>query len=437
MNEKTENSAYHILLVEDNRTQAEYLRRLLEKKEHIVTVCSNGYDALNKVREDKPDIILTDIMMPDMDGFSLCKKLKQEKTTSKIPVILVTHLYSPIDVIKGLEAGADNFIIKPYDPESIYSRINSIMLLKNHISDEVNKPLDVVFSHEIHTISSSRMQILNILLSTYETAVKNNSELQVAHERLHYTNAQLQKVVDDLVHTNESLHLKNLERGRLESSLAAAHNKLMVITEVIRQVLDYRIHPAYHSICSEKQKKNLGKKGLTDENPCLLLNTSIQTMRNARMFLQCGDETKKWQGIHNLIDSVIKSFQGKPICYENLIPEDVEVLTDKRLELALSCIISFYRQMGEELHKWRFSFQITDNRKSLIVEYDEEHTAKENSYDMQSRRKDPGSDPDLFMVKNILSDSGFEISGNEISDKTMFLEIICRDGLIRFSSNTL
>ena len=77
----------HILVVEDNRTQAEYLRQLLEKRECVVTVSGNGFDALEKIEEKKPDIILTDVMMPDMDGYTLCKTVKNhEKFHDQLPL---------------------------------------------------------------------------------------------------------------------------------------------------------------------------------------------------------------------------------------------------------------------------------------------------------------------------------------------------------------
>jgi DNA-binding response OmpR family regulator len=152
-------TSYHILIVEDNRTQAEYLRHILEKKGHQVMVSTNGIEALEMIEAEKPDLILTDVMMPDMDGYKLCETIKNHKRYHDIPVILVTHLYSPVDVIRGLEAGADNFIIKPYDPESIFSRIAGIKQAAACPSEEQNQPLDVVFSSEVHTISSSRIQI--------------------------------------------------------------------------------------------------------------------------------------------------------------------------------------------------------------------------------------------------------------------------------------
>ena len=279
-------TSLHILIVEDNRTQAEYLRHLLEKRGHQVTVSNNGFEALEKIEEQRPDIILTDVMMPDMDGYTLCKNVKQHEKFHDIPIILVTHLYSPVDVIKGLEAGADNFIIKPYDPEYIFSRIAGIMQAKERPgTEEPIQPLDVVFSSEVHTIASSRMQILNILLSTYETAVKNNSELQVAHERLHYTNAQLQKLVEDLEQTNESLHLKNLERGRLETALAAAHEKIDTLSEALKLVYQIRMEPADEILSQQASLPDAGVEVITAATH---LHAGVTALKNTGQYIRSG-----------------------------------------------------------------------------------------------------------------------------------------------------
>ena len=157
-----------ILVVEDNRTQAEYLRYILEKNGYKVIVAANGFEALGILKESVPDLVLTDVIMPEIDGYELCARIKGNERTRNIPVILVTHLYDPNDVIKGLESGADNFIIKPYDPQFISSRLESTILSKGQNDpDGIPSALCVSFSHNVHTITASRIQILNILLSTY------------------------------------------------------------------------------------------------------------------------------------------------------------------------------------------------------------------------------------------------------------------------------
>ncbi|MCX8069836.1 MAG: response regulator, partial [Thermodesulfovibrionales bacterium] len=99
-----------ILIVEDSITQAECLRYLLEDNGFSVTVASNGIEALEQVKIKKPTIIITDVLMPEMNGFDFCRAIKDNQDTSDIPVILLTNLSDPDDVIRGLECGADNFI---------------------------------------------------------------------------------------------------------------------------------------------------------------------------------------------------------------------------------------------------------------------------------------------------------------------------------------
>src|SRR5512136_355959 len=118
-----------ILVVEDSRTQAESLRYILEKKGYTVTLATNGSDALEQIRAGRPDLVLTDIVMPEMDGYELCHRIKTEGALSSLPVIMVTQLFDPVDVVKGLESGADNFIIKPYEPQDIDSRIQNVMAI--------------------------------------------------------------------------------------------------------------------------------------------------------------------------------------------------------------------------------------------------------------------------------------------------------------------
>jgi DNA-binding response OmpR family regulator len=117
-----------ILIVEDSPTQAEYLKALLMKDGRFeVTVSSNGASALEAVRQRKPSLIISDILMPEMDGFALCREIKAAEDLKDIPVILLTSLSSLQDILKGLECGADNFLRKPVDEKHLRSRIDHVL----------------------------------------------------------------------------------------------------------------------------------------------------------------------------------------------------------------------------------------------------------------------------------------------------------------------
>lgn len=204
MKKHHERASIRILVVEDSRTQAEYLRHILETEGYTVTLAANGSDALKQIRTDRPTIVLTDILMPEMDGYSLCRAIRQIDELADLPVILVTQLFDPVDLIKGLEAGADNIIIKPFEAEHVKVRITDTLRLRgHHDSDDTGTDLEVSLEGRTHQIPASKFHSPAILLSTYDLLVRKNAELQAANERLTAMNENLQKAVDSLQRANE------------------------------------------------------------------------------------------------------------------------------------------------------------------------------------------------------------------------------------------
>ncbi|UUZ52827.1 response regulator [Massilia sp. H-1] len=103
---------FEILIVEDSPTQAERLRRLIQSKSYRVRVAANGRLALALLREHRPHLVLSDIIMPELNGYELCRAIKEDPALRGIPVILVTALNDAKDIIRGIECGADNFILQ-------------------------------------------------------------------------------------------------------------------------------------------------------------------------------------------------------------------------------------------------------------------------------------------------------------------------------------
>ena len=124
-----------ILVVEDSATQAEKLRFLLEAHGYTVSTSVNGKLALATIEQRRPTLVITDVMMPEMDGFTLCKEIKSRERLKDLPVMLMTSHSSPREILKGLECGADNFIRKPYDEQILISRIKSILLNQSSSQD--------------------------------------------------------------------------------------------------------------------------------------------------------------------------------------------------------------------------------------------------------------------------------------------------------------
>lgn len=205
MNTLNERCGVNILVVEDSRTQAEYLKHILENEGYRVIVAVNGNQALEQIKIKEPAIVLTDLLMPEMDGYALCRAIKQDKNFSHIPVILVTQLFDPADLIKGLEAGANNIIIKPFEPKHVISRITSTLQSPVSDSGDTGAALEVSLDGRMHRIPANQLRTPAILLSAYDLALKKNAELQEANDRLASINENLQQTVDKLQRANETI----------------------------------------------------------------------------------------------------------------------------------------------------------------------------------------------------------------------------------------
>jgi DNA-binding response OmpR family regulator len=119
-----------ILIVDDEPFNVDYLEQELEDFGYDTVSATNGQEALEKVAAENPDLILLDIMMPLMDGFTVCRRLKEQDDTRLIPIVMMTALGSIEDRIKGIEAGADDFLTKPVDDRELRARLQTTLRLK-------------------------------------------------------------------------------------------------------------------------------------------------------------------------------------------------------------------------------------------------------------------------------------------------------------------
>jgi PAS domain S-box-containing protein len=208
-----------ILIVEDSLTQAEQLKHLMEESGFAVRVALDGRQALAMAEERKPRLIISDVVMPEMDGYSLCKEVKSRHDFRDVPVLLVTGLSSPHDVIKGLECGADNFIRKPYDGKELLARINYILNNPRLRSDsKMQAGVQIAIGEQKYFITAERQQILDLLITTYDDAVALNEQLVTRQWEI----AQSNKILHDLFRIAESLNRSVTVPEVLETSLRLA-----------------------------------------------------------------------------------------------------------------------------------------------------------------------------------------------------------------------
>lgn len=138
-------NAGKILVVDDAQANVELLEGMLRREGYTVHTAADGEAALAAVARERPDLILLDVMMPKLDGFEVCRRLKHDPATRLTPVVLITALQEREDKIHGISAGADDFLTKPVNPHELRARARSLVRLKRY-TDELDSAESVIFS---------------------------------------------------------------------------------------------------------------------------------------------------------------------------------------------------------------------------------------------------------------------------------------------------
>ncbi len=220
-----------ILVAEDSRIQAKILEEKLLAAQYDVRVAENGAVALDKIRESKPDLIISDIEMPRMTGYELCRAVKSDPELRSIPFILLSTLSEPEDIIRGLHSGADNYVTKPYDPNYLLTRVESALATPVGDVEEEQQRLDVTLAGTRYSVAAGRQQVLNLLVSTFENAVEKNRELARTNEELTVAKDQLTASNRTLEALNEKLETANHRMTRDLNAAARVQQSLLPTSE--------------------------------------------------------------------------------------------------------------------------------------------------------------------------------------------------------------
>jgi putative two-component system response regulator len=134
-----------VLVVDDDEGITALLKRLLEKEGYVVDTATDGQSALDAIAAHQPDVVLLDVVLPGIDGFTLCKRIKTETATRLTPVVLVTGLGDRETRIESAEVGADEFLTKPIDPRELLARVRSLVRLKRY-TDDLDSASSIIMS---------------------------------------------------------------------------------------------------------------------------------------------------------------------------------------------------------------------------------------------------------------------------------------------------
>ncbi len=269
-----------ILVVEDSPTQMQSITNRLTQSGAVVVEATNGMEGYQKAKDNQPTVIISDIQMPEMNGYELCKKIKEDRELRHVPVILLTNLKDPMDVISGIGCGADNFLTKPCSDKLLTSSIeDAIENQKLARGKDVSPELEFSYNGKKHRMRVNQTQITDLLLSTYASAMEKNRELEntnrklgALHVEFQHKNEELSKLVND----------KNMLLGMAAHDLRNPLHAIQAYSEILEMKLPETSDESLLRMIKTIRKQSKFMLDLVND----LLNISIIDLGKLKLNLQ-------------------------------------------------------------------------------------------------------------------------------------------------------
>jgi len=247
-----------VLIVEDNHDMRRYISDSLADSYNILQA-KDGQSGLQMAITEMPDLIVSDVMMPEMDGFALCEKLKTDERTSHIPVILLTARASRGSKIEGLETGADDYIVKPFDAEELNVRVQNLIQQREKLRERFQRQI-IVQPNEI-TVNSMDEQFLKRALNVVEqnmSAARFN--VQMFAQQMHMSRSQLNRKLGALSGFRANDFIRTL---RLKRAAQLLQKRSATVLEIAYEV--GFSNPSYFAECFRKEFGVLPSQFANDE----------------------------------------------------------------------------------------------------------------------------------------------------------------------------
>jgi signal transduction histidine kinase len=205
---------HKILVVEDNLPLAERISQLLHDAGYQVDLAADGREGLLRVRAEPPDLVISDLSLPEMDGYTFCQAIKSAETTRRIPFVLLDERNKPEDILLALERGADNFITKPFEDEYLLERVRRIF---EHLEFRERGYLEMEVTVRVGgrdiCITADKQQIIELLFATFDDLARANEAL-VEHER------QLEAKTRELEDANQQLQAASRHKSEFLANMS-------------------------------------------------------------------------------------------------------------------------------------------------------------------------------------------------------------------------
>jgi len=280
-------SKYHVLIVDDVPENIQVVSRILYQKGINISIAQSGREALTIVSRKPPDVILLDIMMPEMDGFEVCKRLKNTLATKDIPIIFLTAKTHADDIVKGFKLGAVDYITKPFNPPELLARVFTHLELK--------KSRDIIMAQnkELHELNATRDKFFSIIAHDLRNPFCQLIMLSdlLRNELRNYSLDQIEKWVQKLYQASErgyNLLANLLEWARSQTGRMPFQPEQVHLNDLVMESLEVFASAAEHKQFSVHAEIPEEMMIFADKN---MLNTIIRNLvSNAIKYTERGGE---------------------------------------------------------------------------------------------------------------------------------------------------